>query len=29
MITPIAGSVKPLGLVMSQSPGALVLVIDG
>jgi hypothetical protein len=29
MIMPIAVGVKPLGLVMPQSPGALVLVIDG
>jgi hypothetical protein len=29
MITPIAVGVKPPGLVMSQSPGAPVLVIDG
>jgi len=29
MIMPIAVGVKPLGLVMPQSSGALVLVIDG
>jgi hypothetical protein len=28
MIAPSAGGVKPSGLVMPQSPGALVLVID-